>query len=111
MIEMTLPSRHRIPKKSEAEHALGHGGSPQYWVLRVDGENLFSLKPPGPVSEPRTLEWNYYPVRRTPIQSEAFAQLEPEHFYPNGGFVQLEPFQGNVIQCEVFVRFEPFQGN
>ena len=44
--EMTLLSRHILTGfklwRSEAAHAtLGHGGSPQYWVLRVYGEETF----------------------------------------------------------------------
>ena len=43
---MTLPSRHRIRNSSPgglrpSTLPLGHRGSPQYWVLRVDGEELF----------------------------------------------------------------------
>ena len=50
---------------------LGHGGSPQYWLSHVNGEETFivSFKPPGPGTEPRTLAWkatNYYP--RAPAQ-------------------------------------------
>ena len=38
---------------------FGHGGSPQYWLSHVDGEETFfvSFKPPGPGTEPRTLAW------------------------------------------------------
>ena len=43
---MTLPSRHRIRNSNpgglkSSTLPLGHGGSPQYWVLRVDGEETF----------------------------------------------------------------------
>ena len=44
MSEMTLPSRHRIRNSNPgclSTLPLGHGGSPQYWVLRVDGEETF----------------------------------------------------------------------
>ena len=38
--------------------SLGHGGSPQYWVLRLSGEEtFFFFKPPRPGNEPRTLAW------------------------------------------------------
>ena len=54
MIEMTLSSRHRIRNSSPgglrpSTLPLGHGGSPQYWLSHVDGEEtLFvSLNPPG----------------------------------------------------------------
>ena len=70
------------PWRSEGTLPLGHGGSPQYWVLRVDGEEFFCLfqtaeigkwtpnsgvkesganhypfKPPRKGNEPRTLAW------------------------------------------------------
>ena len=43
MIEMTLSSRHRIRNSSPgglrpSTLPLGHGGSPQYQLLHVDGE-------------------------------------------------------------------------
>ena len=43
---MTLSSRHRIRISSPgglrpSTLHLGHGGSPQYWVLHVDGEETF----------------------------------------------------------------------
>ena len=64
MIEMTLPSRHRIRNSSPgglrpSTLPLGHGGSPHYWLSHVDGEEIFlvSFKPPSPGTEPRTLAW------------------------------------------------------
>ena len=61
---MTLPSRHRIRNSSPgglrpSTLPLGHGGSPQYWLSHVDGEEtLFvSFKPPRPGTEPRSLTW------------------------------------------------------
>ena len=43
MIEMTLSSRHRVRNSSPgglrpSTLPLGHGGSPQYWLSHVDGE-------------------------------------------------------------------------
>ena len=57
MIEMTLSSRYKIQNSSTLP--LGHGGSPQYWLSHVDGEETFfvSLKPPEPGTVPRTLAW------------------------------------------------------
>ena len=63
MSETTLPSRHRIRNSNHgglrpSTLHLGHGGSPQYCVLRVDGEDTFffvPFKPPRPGNEPRTL--------------------------------------------------------
>ena len=64
MIEMTLSSRHRIRNSSPgglrpSTLPLGHGGSPQYWLSHVDGEETFfvSFKPPRQGTEPRTLAW------------------------------------------------------
>ena len=64
MIEMTLSSRHRIRNSSPgglrlSTLPLGHGGSPQYWLSHVYGEETFfvSFKPPRPGTEPRTLAW------------------------------------------------------
>ena len=61
---MTLSSRHRIPNSSPgglrpSTLPLGHGGSRQYWLLHVDGEEtfLFFFKPPRPGTEPRTPAW------------------------------------------------------
>ena len=64
MIEMTLSSRHRVRNSSPgglrpSTLPLGHGGSPQYWLSHVDGEETFfvSFKSPRPGTEPRTLAW------------------------------------------------------
>ena len=61
---MTLSSRHRIRNSSPgglrpSTLPLGHGGSPQYWLSHVGGEETFfvSFKPPSPGTEPRTLAW------------------------------------------------------
>ena len=61
---MTLSSRHRIRNSSPgglrpSTLPLGHGGSPQYWLSHVDGEETFfvSFKPPRPGTEPQTLAW------------------------------------------------------
>ena len=58
------PSRHRIRYLNPgglrpSTLPFGHGGSPQYCVLRVDGEEnfLFFFKPPRPGTEPRTPAW------------------------------------------------------
>ena len=60
---MTLPSRHRIRNSSPgglrpSTLPFGHGGSPQYWLSHVDGEETFfiSFKPPRPGTEPRSLK-------------------------------------------------------
>ena len=64
MIEMTLSSSHRIRNSSPgglrpSTLPLGHGGSPQYWLSHVDGEETIfvSFKPPRPGTEPRALAW------------------------------------------------------
>ena len=64
MIEMTLFSRHRIRNSRSgglrsSTLPLGHGGSPQYWLSHVDGEETFfvSFKPTRQGTEPGTLAW------------------------------------------------------
>ena len=64
MIKISLSSRHRIRNSSpgglrQSTLPLGHGGSPQYGLSHVDGEETFfvSFKPPRPGTEPRTLAW------------------------------------------------------
>ena len=59
---MTLSSRHRIWHSRPgglrpSTLPLGHGGSPQYWLSHVDGEETFLVffKPPRPGTEP--LAW------------------------------------------------------
>ena len=59
MNEMALPSRHRIRNSSltglmPCTVHMGHIGSPQYFFLRVDGEETFfvSFKPPRQGNEP-----------------------------------------------------------
>ena len=61
---MTLSSRHRIRNSSPgglrpSTLPLGHGGSPQYWLSHVDGEETFfvSFKPPRPGTKTRTPAW------------------------------------------------------
>ena len=61
---MSLSSRHKIRNSSPGglrpnTLPLGHGGSPQYWLSHVDGEETFfvSFKPQRPGTEPRTLAW------------------------------------------------------
>ena len=61
---MKLSSRHRMRNSSPgglrpSTLPLGHGGSPQYWLSHVDGEETFfvSFKPPRPGTEARTLAW------------------------------------------------------
>ena len=62
MIEMTLSSRHRIRKSSpgglrSSTLPLGHGGSPQYWLSHVDGEETFLFLSNRRVREPNPELW------------------------------------------------------
>ena len=86
MIEMTLSSRHRIRNSSPgglrpSALPLGHGGSPQYWLSHVDGEETFlvSFKPPRPGTEPRTLAWKAAVLTTTlgppPYVTETYSDL------------------------------------
>ena len=57
---MTLSSKHENLSPGGLRPStlpLGHGGSPQYRLSHVDGEETFlvSLKPPRPGTEPRAL--------------------------------------------------------
>ena len=61
---MTLSSRHRIRNSSPgglrpSTLPLGHGGSPQYWLSHVDGEETFfvTFKPPRPGTKTRAPAW------------------------------------------------------
>ena len=70
---MTLPSRHRTRNSSPgglrpSTLPLGHGGSPQYWLSHVHGEETFfvSFEPPRPGTEPRTLAWKAAVLTTTP---------------------------------------------
>ena len=91
MIEMTLSSRHMIRNSSPgglrpSTLPLGHGGSPQYWLSHVDGEETFfvSFKPPRPGIEPRTLAWKAAVLTTT---------LGPP------------PFQWRVVRCDyIFIN-------
>ena len=69
---MTLSSRHRIRNSSPgglrpSSLPLGHGGSPQYCVSHVDGEDTFLLLPnrrdrePNPNSSAKDSGANHYP--------------------------------------------------
>ena len=62
MIEMTLSSRHRIRNSSPgglrpSTLPLGHGGSPQYWLSHVDGEDTFLFLSNRRVREPNPELW------------------------------------------------------
>ena len=62
MNEMTLPSRHRIRNSSPvalrlSTLPLGHGGSPQYWLSHVDGEEAFLFLSNGRDREPNPELW------------------------------------------------------
>ena len=76
MIEMTLSSRHMIRNSSpgglrSSTLPLGHGGSPQYWLSHVDGEETFLFLSKRRDREPSPELWrgsgaNHYP--RAPAQ-------------------------------------------
>ena len=93
---MTLSSRHRIQNLSPgglrpSTLPLGHGGSPQYWLSHVDGEETFlvSSKPPRPGTEPRTLAWKAAvltttlgPPRATEQSEQSLLLSFVRHGYP-----------------------------
>ena len=84
MSEMTLPSRHRIRNSNPvglrpSTLPLGHGGSSQYCVLRVDrGETFFFFQTAetgkrAPISSVKGSSCNYYP-RAVALQPHADLQ-------------------------------------
>ena len=80
---MTLSSRHRIRNSNPgglrpSTLPLGHGGSPQYWLSHVDGEETFfvSFKPPRPGKDPQTLAWKVA-VLTTTLGPPPFPGNEP----------------------------------
>ena len=73
MIEMTLSSRHRIWNSRpgglrSSTLPLGHGGSPQYWLSHVDGEETFFcfFQTAETGTEPRVLAWKAAVLTTTP---------------------------------------------
>ena len=62
---------------------LGHGGSPQYWLSHVDGEETFfvSLKPPSPGTEPRALAWKAAVLTTTLGPPPSYAETAPGSMY------------------------------
>ena len=93
MIEMTLSSRHSIRNSSPgglrpSTLPLSHGGSPQYWLSHVDGEEtcFVSFKPPRPRTEPRTLAWKVTVLTATlgppPILDKTSAYIYRLYFTP-----------------------------
>ena len=84
-----MSSRHRIRNSNPgglrpSTLPLGHGGSPQYWLSHVDGEETIfvSFKPPRPGTEPRTLAWKAA-VLTTTIgpPPERFRSQAPKNFH------------------------------
>ena len=85
---MTLSSRHRIRNSGPgglrpSTLPLGHGGSPQYWLSHVDGEETIfaSFKPPRPGTEPRTLAWKAAVLTTTLRPRPSWLQLEGVNDY------------------------------
>ena len=78
---MTLSSWHRIRNSSPgglrpSTLPLGHGGSPQYWILHVDGEETFLFASNRRDREPNPELWressgaNHYPRAPAPLRKE-----------------------------------------
>ena len=83
---MLLSSSHRMRNSSPGGLRprmlpLGHGGSPQYWLSHVDGEETFfvSFKPPRPGTEPQLLAWKAA-VLTTTLGPPPSQLLDDEHF-------------------------------
>ena len=103
MIEMTLSSRHRIRntrpgglRPSTLPH--GHGGSPQYWLWEVDGEEtiLFLTQFPRPGTEPRTLAWKAA-VLTTTLGPRPFWRTK-SHTTQNGQMTMWPPLASSLCQ-------------
>ena len=129
---MTLSSRHRIRNSSPgglrlSPLPLGHGGSPQYWLSHVDGEETFfvSFKPPRPGTEPRTLAWKAAVLTTTlgpPPWSEWFTSKTHQRDCPRdvrrAGFLSTQFHQWHNIparrrmrrdrQCDLFQNYYIF---
>ena len=83
MIEITLSSRHRIRNSSPgglrpSTLPLGHGGSPQYWLSHVDGEETFlfllNCRDREPNPEPNAILMLVHRLRRWPSIIPALVQ-------------------------------------
>ena len=95
---MTLSSRHRIRNSSPdglrpSTLPLGHGGSPQYWLSHVDGEEtvFVSFKPPRPGTEPRTLAWKAA-VLTTILGPPPIIQLNVNHLLTDQRWLKTDLF-------------------
>ena len=116
---MTLSSRHRIRNSSPgglrpSTLPLGHGGSPQYWLSHVDGEEtfLFSLKPPRPGTEPRTQGSNFESCvcRTVSSQSSHHSQevlLAEFSLYVHKGGLKPDSFFLHYALCIVIACLVP----
>ena len=97
---MTLSSRHRIRNSSPgglrpSTLPLGHGGSPQYWLSHVDGEETFfvSFKPPRPGTEPRTWKAAVLTTTLGPRPTSRKTTIEWEHW------VRENSNRGGISRC------------
>ena len=94
MIEMTLSSRHRIRNSSPgglrpSTLPLGHGGSPQYWLSHVDGEETFLF-----LSNRRD---------REPSSSSSSSSDRLRHFFIN------RPKNVKIIFSAIFLPYRPLR--
>ena len=96
---MTLSSRHRIRNSSPgglrpSTLPLGHGGSPQFWLSHMDGEETFfvSFKPPRPGTERerRKKRSRDYALRVFQMTSRFF--YSAQYHRQNGTFQAFEQF-------------------
>ena len=121
MIEMTLSSRHRIRNSSPGSLRpstlpLGHGGSPQYWLSHVEGEETFFCFFQTAETGNRTLNSgvkgsgaNHYP--RAPAQVEKCLCWEMSMKHKNGlkwtmfFFLNRNNYQGWIKWVENSMSF------
>ena len=109
MIEMTLSSRHRIRNSSPgglrpSTLPLGHGGSTQYWLSHVDGEETFLFLSNRRDREPNPGLWcegsgaNHYP--RAPAHIQKWKRKEQN----------INPITTYCISCHFYISANEYMG-
>ena len=111
---MTLSSRHRNRNSSPgglrpSTLPLGHGGSPQYWLSHVDGEETFFVffKPPRPGTEPETLAWKAAVLTTTLVGPPSWMYTIISGFGNVGisrSYVTMKHYSNMILHNDVSIR-------